>query len=235
MRLAQLIEKASVVAIHGAGVHPRVNAQQGHSHIFEIPAGERPEAAVRISILWAHPRVHDKRTLRRCLEHLLPENVLTSRQYEIWLNFLKQLQGFGAIWARRLENPTGGWDITIALEQTIQRNLCPCAVGSGERKPVIQVEGEHVKESKQPNSPDLATDALIETGLWLMDNHDGDQVGKGRQPSRQAQVVQRLVVVTNQNGSRLSQLRATVSSFSNLFFRRQAEPFVPCGPKVRPI
>jgi hypothetical protein len=159
---------------------------------------------------------------------LLPENVLASRQYEIRLNFLKQPQGFGAIWARCIENSTGGWDVAIALEQIVECNLCPHAVGSRERQPVIQAEGEHIKESKQPNSPYLTTDALKETSLWLMDNYDSGQIGKGRQPSRQAQEVQRLIMVTNQNSSRLSQLRATVSSFSNLFFRRQAYSLSAC-------
>ena len=78
VRVAALVVVQVRVQIDRAGVDPVVHAQQRHADAIQVAIRQRPEAAVRVAVLGADPRVQDERAGSWDLEDLLVEQHLAA-------------------------------------------------------------------------------------------------------------------------------------------------------------
>src|SRR5207248_8202047 len=61
VRFLDLVERIGAVQEDRSGIDPRIDAQERHAYAIQVAARQRPEAAVRVAILGADPRMHHER------------------------------------------------------------------------------------------------------------------------------------------------------------------------------
>jgi hypothetical protein len=192
------------VAIGGTGVHPTVDLQQRHADIARIAIRQSPEAAVRIPVFGADPRVQDVGAKPWQREDLFFQQRFASRNHQVRAALRDETCGRFRVWRRDDALWGERWWKTDA--ELIQRAPFPRSIAPGERQRVIGAEGEDVAESQRSDTGQLASDPLAFSGPRLADDENPDERRERRKPPREAFAIECGVFVADEDGTRHQQM-----------------------------
>src|SRR5688572_5418330 len=155
VRLGSLVERIAEVAEDRPRVHAAIDLEQRQPHAREVTVRERPETAVRVSVLRTDAGMKHERPSGWNREHARPDDLLAEGEHHVWPVLPNERLDLGRVGAARPDHRDGRRHGRVARLHLGERPIEPLRITTRQRCLVIRSKCEHIEHPKRAHAAGL--------------------------------------------------------------------------------